>query len=129
MNILSAIIVKFLLIHYDLLMKSISRKGILTAFIKKKRLNVVFNYLNKLQYKSLLDYGCSDAPLLKLLNKDLAYVGLDINKALIDENQKNFPEINFITKINDEKFDIICLIAVIEHLPDPLNLLRSLKKI
>ena len=41
------IIVKSLLIQYSPSMKSISRKGILTPFIKKIRLNLVIDYLNK----------------------------------------------------------------------------------
>lgn len=109
-------------------MKSQSTEGILSPFLQKKRFVAIQKFLKKIKYQRILDYGCGDGKLIKFLKKNVKYTGLDINRELIINNKKRYPKANFLNKLGNKKFDVIVLSAVIEHAPDPLKLLRSLKK-
>ncbi len=62
------------------------------------------NYFKK-RY-SVLDIGCSQGgfiPILKKLNKNFKYQGLDFNQKILSIAKKKYPFFKF-TKINDNKF-------------------------
>ena len=108
-------------------MKLNDKSGFFTPFLRKQRLQIISNYLKRVRYKKVYDYGCGQAHILQYL-KNVNYTGYDIQKKLIYDNKKKFPKKKFITKLSNEKFDVIILSAVIEHVPNPLQLLKKLKK-
>jgi 2-polyprenyl-3-methyl-5-hydroxy-6-metoxy-1,4-benzoquinol methylase len=109
-------------------MKNQSQQGILSPFLQNKRLSIIIDVLQNIKFKKLLDYGCGEANLLMMLKSNIDYTGLDINTKLLNHNKKKFPSATFISKLNNQKFDVIVLSAVIEHVINPEKLLKNLKK-
>lgn len=109
-------------------MQNQSQQGILSPFLQNKRISMIINILQNIKFKKILDYGCGDANLLKMLKSNIDYTGLDINLKLINQNKKKFPNASFISKLKNQKFDVIVLSAVIEHVINPEKLLQQLKK-
>ena len=88
-----------------------------------------FNYIKKIsKNKSILDFGCGNGGFLKLFKKtNKCIAGLEpeliSRKSLIDEG---FNIYDYQENIH-QKYDIITLFHVIEHLKDPVSHLLSLK--
>ncbi len=57
------------------------------------------------------------------------YLGVDIDEELVKKAQDMYPAFRFELSIPDEttNFDTIVLLAVIEHISDPLALLKKIK--
>lgn len=89
-----------------------------------------FKYLeNKIKNKSLLDFGCGKGKFLNLSKKNTKNIaGLEINKQFINHLSKKFKMYEDIDKI-DQKFDIITLFHVLEHIPNQIDTLKKIKKI
>jgi 2-polyprenyl-3-methyl-5-hydroxy-6-metoxy-1,4-benzoquinol methylase len=89
------------------------------------RLQIVFEALEKISFGSLLDVGCGDGRFLAEMQKRLPgrrYCGIDISSAAIDWARRMAPGISFkagdITAGDiDERFDVVTLLDVIEHIP------------
>lgn len=106
-----------------------------------------FNKINNSQYddlfiliksytsddtKKLLDYGCGNGDLLyQAKNLGFNVSGVEYNSENINVLKKNIPSTPFyeINEFNDidEKFDIIILNNVLEHVINPNELIQSLK--
>ena len=88
-----------------------------------------FNFLKKkIKNKTLLDFGCGRGGFLKLsqkITKNIA--GLEINRQILKYLSKRFKIYDDINKI-DEKFDIITLFHVLEHIPNQIETLQQIKK-
>lgn len=95
------------------------------------------NYINKYIKKnsSVLDYGCGNGSLLNEISKITKNLfGVDTyvnNKIMTNTNIKYYNYLNFFRN-NNEKFDIIILRDVTEHLNEPnlllIKLLKNLNK-
>ena len=98
------------------------------------KINVLSSIIPKgLRFGRVLEFGCGNAAGLKLMSKftkvnDLT--GIDISKKMIELAKKNFPKAKLIRgdlktlkKLN-RKFDLILLLDILEHLPDPQEALR-----
>ncbi len=78
----------------------------------------------------ILDFGCGKGGFIKLTqNISKKSVGLELNKT----NRKYINDagvqcVNYLSELNDEKFDVITLNHVFEHLNDPINILIELQK-
>ena len=78
----------------------------------------------------ILDFGCGKGGFIELSNKiSKRSVGLEINK----ENRRHINEIGIncvgaISELNNDKFDLITLNHVFEHLNDPINILKDLQR-
>ena len=81
-----------------------------------------------------LDIGCSvgiACEAARLSGFDV--VGIDVDAAAIQIGRKEFPQCMFFNELateyakRGEKFDVIYCSEVIEHVPDPLALLQSIK--
>lgn len=78
------------------------------------RFEILLNYWN-LKNQSLLDFGCGFGDLygyLKGKNNGVQYTGVDLNKHLIEEGQKRYPQARLLVKDlldekPSEKFDVI----------------------
>ncbi|MEE3165644.1 MAG: class I SAM-dependent methyltransferase [Pseudomonadota bacterium] len=100
-----------------------SEEGILSPFLAKKRMIKVLPFLNG----SVLDYGCGVGDLSEVVDKD--YVGFDIDNQSLSIANQRYPNKIFINELTSEhKYDTIIMLAVIEHLDNPLDELKILIK-
>lgn len=114
--------------------------GLLSPFLEWRRNKAVLKIID--ERITLLDIGCGRATLLKMLvkskRKNIKYFGIDIIPEVIQANRKKYKKqvffcmdvynIDFLKKLKN-KFDIITLIALIEHIPHPVQMLKVLKRI
>jgi len=103
-------------------------KPLLTPHLHKKRIGMVRPYLKG----DILDIGCGSADLTKFLNENQHYCGVELNENLIKELKRKYPKYQFYCKNVDKdeldihrKFDTITMIAVVEHLKNPENILQQ----
>ncbi len=96
-------------------------------------------YDNKIS-GDFLDYGAHDGKILKILAKDGFVkngVGLDANKSVVEKNDNNLPEnikLRLILKnspleFDDNTFDVVTILGVIEHVYDQKKLLDELFRV
>ena len=94
-------------------------------FFRPSRLKAMIKLLNKLPGKTILDIGCMDDELLKILPKRFDYIGID------QEPLTKHPKIikGFIEKDlpKNKKYDIVICTEVLEHVVDPPDLIRKIK--
>jgi 2-polyprenyl-3-methyl-5-hydroxy-6-metoxy-1,4-benzoquinol methylase len=82
----------------------------------------------------VLDYGCGDASFLRYIdNADYELHGAEFNPDLVQKLQISFPSINFKTISSlladeKEKYDIIHLGDVLEHLLNPKEIIEILHR-
>jgi 2-polyprenyl-3-methyl-5-hydroxy-6-metoxy-1,4-benzoquinol methylase len=90
---------------------------------------------NCLQGESVLELGCADGRMTQKLARDFKKViAVDGSSTFIKETQKkvNFPNVQFICSFfedfspNDE-FDIIVMTNILEHVDDPILVLKKAK--
>ena len=89
-----------------------------------------FNYFkNKITNKKLLDFGCGKGIFLSLAKKNAKSVaGLEISRQYVDHLRKKKFKIYDDINLVDQKFDIITLFHVLEHIPDQIDVLKNIKK-
>ena len=89
-----------------------------------------FNQLTSITFETLLDFGCGNGGLLKIIkdnddNKNI--FGVELNKNIINYlNNEKIPTYNDINKISGD-IDCIMLNHVLEHLYDPIATLKCIK--
>ena len=91
---------------------------------------VIYKKLSELIKKNFMDYtvydlGCGDAPFAKYLDKEVNYIGIDVNIKHIQKAQKDYPHFNFecldLSSIEfSNQRSLIILDGVIHHLDDEL---------
>tara|TARA_B100000787_G_C16189443_1_gene296542 strand:+ start:1484 stop:2404 length:921 start_codon:yes stop_codon:yes gene_type:complete len=88
------------------------------------------SYKELIKGSEILDFGCGRGDFIKLSKKiSKRSVGLEINKKNRDYlNNIGVQCVNTLTELNDDKFDLITLNHVFEHLNDPINILVELQK-
>ena len=103
----------------------------LSAFLKRQRLLAVRPYIRG----DVLDLGCSAGATQDLLSPGQTYVGVDLNDRLVNRARALYPAREFHVRDLERQelalegtFDTVLMIAVIEHLESPDNLLRQLAK-
>ncbi len=92
-----------------------------------------YKQLSNLNYNSLLDFGCGNGGLLKIIkdnNCNAKIFGIELNSKLIEYlNNENITTYDSIEKIPDDiSFDCIMLNHVLEHLKEPIEILKNIKK-
>jgi 2-polyprenyl-3-methyl-5-hydroxy-6-metoxy-1,4-benzoquinol methylase len=96
--------------------------GLLSSWLRNNRLRVARPFL----HGRVLDFGCGVGLLARCCKAD-SYLGVDIDNDSISIAQRDFPSHRFSTDLKGAgRFDTIAALAVIEHAPDPLELLRTL---
>lgn len=92
-----------------------------------------YKQLNNINFKTLLDFGCGNGGLLKIINneeKDKNVIGIELNNELV--KYLNSEKIICYNKINEipsnNIFDCIMLNHVLEHLYDPIKSLKQIKE-
>ena len=93
--------------------------------------NITFlkNYINKPSSLKLLDLGCNNGLFLEYVKTQTNwdFLGIDLNKKAIKEAERkglNVKNCNF-SDLNEE-FDLITMFGVLEHIPNPLELLNEI---
>ena len=91
-----------------------------------------YNQLNNINYNNLLDFGCGNGGLMKIIkdnNKNKNIIGLELNNEIRSYlNKESFQVFSNIDDIpKNYNFDCIMLNHVLEHLYDPINTLKSIK--
>ena len=88
-------------------------------------------FKNFLKKKKICDFGCGYAGFLSLSKKITKKLyGIELNQFFLDYLNKHKRYITVSHNINkfDEKFDIITLFHVLEHLPHQIDILVNIKK-
>lgn len=98
-------------------------EGLLSPYLRKKRFEVAFPYLKG----RVLDFGCGSGALAALVHAD-QYLGVEIDSVLLQHASSRFPKHRFALELpgSSDKFDTIISLAVIEHVSDPAQFLRTL---
>ncbi|MCK5706683.1 MAG: methyltransferase domain-containing protein [Candidatus Aureabacteria bacterium] len=108
--------------------------GLLSPFLIKKRMEVVIPFIR--ERNKILDVGCGVFRWKDFLPDGIEYMGVDFEDTIIEYNRMHFKQ-KFI-KADLEKndigscganFDLILMLAVIEHFDNPVNVLKGLHKV
>lgn len=107
-------------------------RPLLTPYLHRRRIKMVKPYLKG----DILDMGCGSASITKFLNENQRYSGIELNEVLVNELKTKYPKYEFYSKNIDKdelgiqrKFDTITMIAVIEHLKNPRNILQQCRSL
>ena len=105
---------------------------------KGTELKVICDFINAQKKARILDYGCDSGFLLESIRKKYPsqhyeVCGADINEHALAYARKKYPSFTFFD-INDaffekERFDVVILSHVLEHIPDREKLVNNLKKL
>jgi hypothetical protein len=99
-------------------------KFIYHKLLRPSRLRIEAAAINKLPGKTVLDIGYFDSYLKNLLREDIEYFGIDPEPA---EQIKNMPKIKIEDFKTNKKFDIILAFEMLEHLTDPVSIIKKIK--
>lgn len=110
----------------------------LRRFLIHRFLAKVFAEIEKEKHGSILDIGCGEGQADKFfLRRDpsLQIVGLDVNSKALKEAKINCPQMKtkkanvYQLPFPTNSFDLVLCLEVLEHLEDPEETLRQIKKI
>lgn len=91
--------------------------------------------LSRFSPASVLDAGCGEGHALQYLEFPDSYLGIDLNPDCIAYCQTHHPTRKFATGsvstlgLNDQCFDVVICLEVLEHLPDPCTALKELARV
>ena len=100
----------------------------------EEKYKTICNLINKEKSVRLLDVGCGVGELTTFLNGNVYYTGVDNSKKRIEYAKKKY-EGKFIHSFGEEilfgnnTFDYVILTEVIEHVENPLKLLKECKRV
>lgn len=98
-------------------------EGLLSPWLREQRIKIVRPYVRG----KVLDYGCGVGKIAEICSPD-TYLGVDIDDASLKIAGEKYPGFRFEKKSpQNEEFDTILLLAVIEHISDPGPFLKQLK--
>lgn len=113
-------------------MESEIKDGLLSGYLRQARLKRAARYVTG---NSVLDIGCDRGYMIPYLPESMTYYGVDANAAMLDAARRRYPQHSFqqllldsasLGQLPSQRFDTIILIAVAEHLDDPMHVLRAL---
>ena len=99
-----------------------------------KKINLIVRDLN---CQSILDAGCGDGEALIRLKRCLPdnVAAFDINKGQIDDARNKLPDVKIETQdiqqlpYDDNSFDLILCLEVLEHLKNPSSALKEIARV
>jgi ubiquinone/menaquinone biosynthesis C-methylase UbiE len=109
------------------------KEPILEPLLRKMRINRVLPYIQKHRDCRLLDIGCGwEARFLRSVEPYLALgVGIDFKAPLLIEGKIRTERLMLTDTLPyaDASFDIVTMLAVLEHLDQPGTLLREVRRV
>ena len=105
---------------------------------KASEINTICSFLDKKDNSRILDYGCDFGFLLDIIknrypSKNFDLCGSDINQYALKYARKKYQDFTFFNVdskfFDNEKFDVIILSHVLEHMHNRDELIRNLKKL
>jgi len=95
----------------------------LSPFLRNRRIAAARPYLQDM----VLDFGCGTGALAAWVAPN-QYLGIDCDAESLRRARARFPQHRFVAALPDpaERFDSVIALAVIEHVADPVGLLRRL---
>jgi len=104
--------------------------GLLSSYIRRVRMHKALPYVKG----EVLDLGCGYADVLHLVPERITrYCGVDCNANNVARLQKEFPSHEFLcrdldvdTIESDQKYDVVLLLAAIEHIYNQKHLLEQI---
>jgi 2-polyprenyl-3-methyl-5-hydroxy-6-metoxy-1,4-benzoquinol methylase len=89
-----------------------------------------FQHSNILKNKKILDFGCGWGGFLKKTIKAKSLTGIELRKECIFYIKKNIKKIHISDNLNNlhEKYNVITMFHVLEHIPYQIETLKELKK-
>lgn len=92
--------------------------------IKSLQLTALKKYSTYLKGK-VLDVGCGTKPYKKYLSESIEYIGMDMTEDVKPDILVKAQEIPF----SDEHFDSVLCTEVLEHLPEPEEAIKEIKRV
>lgn len=92
-------------------------------------INFIQFYIDDVGPKEILDLGCNNGLFLDCVrvNTDWDYLGIDLNEKAIEEaRSKNLNVLNCNYSELKQDFDLVTMFGVMEHIPNPLELLTEI---
>jgi ubiquinone/menaquinone biosynthesis C-methylase UbiE len=121
--------------HWDQIGKSLTKRNVFVV----ARYNIVLKLIGDCKEKRLLDIGCGDGALTYLLSQKGGFtIGVDNSDEALEFAKEKTNEIRNIefTKASayclpfeDKYFDHVVLADVIEHLEEPQEMLKEIKRV
>jgi len=109
-----------------------TKDGLLTGYLRKARFRQAIPFIKG---KTVLDIGCDKGQIIPFLPSETRYIGIDSDRQSIEMAKKTYPNIEFLNqeitcdclqKLNLENVDTILLLAVIEHMEKPFQIIERL---
>jgi methionine biosynthesis protein MetW len=127
--------------------KNVKQKGTLGYLFNKlnqyetHRYEVVLKLLKNKQFNSYLDIGCNEGDLAERVSQLIhakKIFGIDVSQKAIKKCQNKFPKfkknfsiqnVDYPLKFKSQSFDLITIIATLEHVFDPLAVVKEISRI
>lgn len=100
-------------------------QGILSGYLRDKRLSKALPWING----HVLDWGCGSGKLAGSVNSAF-YYGFDISDTALEAAKDAYPNHLFNTYLPEQlaSFDCVVMLALIEHIKDPVKLLIQVRQ-
>lgn len=93
----------------------------------------VSDLIHNRNIESVVDWGCGDGQVLKLIRLEGAeYLGVDVSHTIVNRMREKFPEYEFITPVpgmNDLTWELGLSMDVLFHLPDDADYFEYLDRL
>lgn len=109
------------------------KDGLLSNYLRAARFKRVIPHIKA---GKLLDIGCDQGYIIPYLPEGIEYFGIERNETLFNKARTRYPQHSFFhmdvtadstIKIKPTDFDTILMIAVIEHMDKPMDVLDKLR--
>lgn len=111
--------------------------GLLSPWLKRLRFRASLDWLTG---DRVLDYGCGVAEYSEWIPDAMEYVGLEHNPKIVAMAHARYPDLSILQgnvmsdedlyrSLREDPFDAIVMLAVIEHVSEPLHLLARLYEV
>ncbi len=105
-------------------------KGNIESTILEDDKRRFFQFKKILKNKKILDFGCGWGGFLKQITKAKLLTGIELREECINYIKKKIKKIEVTNNINNlnDKYDIVTLFHVLEHIPYQIETLKKIKK-